>query len=143
MSEPDALHVAERVHAAAIRVLRRARVADVETGLSGPKLSALSVLAFAGPQSLSALAQAEQVRAPTMSKLVGDLEAEKLVIKRVDRADKRGVRIEVTAKGRGLMEEGRARRLALLSKHFQGFTSAELKTLAAAAELILRAAQTR
>lgn len=140
MSLPDPSAVAERVHAAAIRLLRSMRVADAESGLSGPKLSALSVLAFAGPQSLSGLARAEQVRAPTMSKLVADLEAEGLALKRADKADKRGIVIEVTAKGRALMEAGRARRLALLRRRFSTFSKAEIATLAAAAELMLRAA---
>lgn len=139
MPPPDASAVAERVHAAAIRLLRSMRAADAESGLSGPKLSALSVLAFAGPQSLTALARAEQVRAPTMSKLVADLEAEGLAVKRADKADKRGVIIDVTAKGRALMEAGRSRRLALLRQRFAGFSRAELATLEAAAALMFRA----
>ncbi len=140
MSQTDPSAVAERVHAAAIRLLRSMRAADVESGLSGPKLSALSVLAFGGPQSLSALARAEQVRAPTMSKLVADLEAEGLASKRADTGDKRGVVIEVTPRGRALMEAGRARRLALLRRRFSAFSKAEIATLATAAELMARAA---
>jgi DNA-binding MarR family transcriptional regulator len=139
MTKPDSSAVAERLHAAAIRLLRSMRAADSGSGLSGPKLSALSVLAFAGPQSLSALARAEQVRAPTMSKLVAGLEAQGLAVKRIDQADKRGVRIEVTAKGRALMQAGRRRRLALLRARFTGLSAGELKTLADAAELMLRA----
>jgi DNA-binding MarR family transcriptional regulator len=131
--------VAERLHAAAIRLLRAMRSADAESGLSGPKLSALSVLAFAGPQSLTGLARAEQVRAPTMSKLVADLEAEGLVAKRADRADKRGVRVEITAKGRNVMEKARARRLALLQQRFSALSAKDLRTLVDAAELMLRA----
>jgi len=141
MAIPKPLDIAERLHAASIRLLRRVRAADAESGLSGPKLSALSVLTFGGPTSLSALARAEQVRAPTMSKLVADLEAEGLAAKRVDRADKRAVRIEVTAKGRALMEHGRRRRLALLRKHFGALTRAELRTLGLAADLMLRVAR--
>jgi DNA-binding MarR family transcriptional regulator len=140
MAKPDPNAVAERLHAAAIRLLRSMRVADAESMLSGPKLSALSVLAFAGPQSLSALARAEQVRAPTMSKLVSDLEAEGLAVKRAEKADKRGVRIEVTAKGRALMEAGRSRRLALLRKRFAGLTRADIETLDKAAQLMMRVA---
>ena len=140
MARPDPLVVAERLHAGAIRLLRRARVADDATGLSAPKLSALSVLAFGGPASLSALARAEQVTAPTMSKLVGDLEGEGLVAKRADRTDKRAVRIEVTAKGRSLMEAGRKRRLALLRGRLAELPRVELETLAAAAEIMLRLA---
>lgn len=140
MSQTDPSAVAERLHAAAIRLLRSMRAADAESGLSGPKLSALSVLAFAGPQSLNTLARAEQVRAPTMSKLVADLEAEGLAIKRADKEDRRGVVIAVTPKGRALMEEGRGRRLALLRRRCATFSKAEIATLAAAAELMLRAA---
>lgn len=140
MTKPNPSAVAERLHSASIRLLRRVRAADVESGLSGPKLSALSVLTFGGASSLSVLARAEQVRAPTMSKLVAGLQADGLVAKRADRADKRGVRIEVTAKGRALMEHGRKRRLALLRKRFGGLTRAELETLSSAAELMLRVA---
>lgn len=140
MAKSDTLDIAERLHAAAIRLLRRVRVADAETGLSGPKLSALSVLAFGGPASLSALARAEQVRAPTMSKLVADLEAEGLVAKRADKADKRGVKVEVTSKGRALMEEGRKRRLMLIRQRLGKIPRADLAVLDQAANLILQLA---
>ena len=141
MVRTDPLEVATKLHAAAIRLLRVVRVADAETGVSAPKLSALSVLTFGGPMSLSALARAEQVTAPTMSKLVGDLEAEGLVAKRADREDKRGVRIEVTAKGRALMEEGRKRRLALLHKRLAKLTRDERAHLQEAAALMLRVSE--
>jgi len=140
MSKADALHVADRLHSAAIRLLRAVRVADEETGLSAPKLSALSVLVFGGAQSLSSLAKAEQVTAATMSKLVADLEAEGLVSKRTDHADRRGLRIEVTAAGRALMMEGRKRRLALLHKRVGKLSASERARLGDAAELMLRLA---
>ena len=138
MAKSDALEVATRLHSAAIRLLRGVRAADAETGLSAPRLSALSVLVFAGPQSLSALARAEQVTAPTMSKLVTDLEALGLVSKKTDRDDKRGVRIEATAAGKAVMEEGRRRRLALLTRRVAGLSKAERAQLDAAAALMLR-----
>ncbi len=140
MPKHDALEVADRLHSAAIRLLRRARAADDETGLSAPKLSALSVLVFGGATSLKALAQAEQVTAPTMSKLVADLEAEGLAAKRADKQDRRGVRIEVTAKGRALMEEGRRRRLALLRDRVALLNRDERALLDAAATLMLKLA---
>lgn len=136
-----AVDVAERVHKAAIRMLRAARVADADTGLSAPKLSALSVLVFGGTMSLSALAKAEQVTAPTMSKLVADLEAAGLVAKRADKADKRGLRIEVTAKGRALMEKGRQARLALLAARVAQLSRAERAVLDDAAAIMLRLAE--
>lgn len=137
-ASPNPAQIAERLHAAAIRLLRSVRAADLETPLSSPKLSALSVLAFAGAQSLKALAAAEQVKPPTMSKLVAELEAEGLALKRADKADKRAIRIEATAKGRAVMEEGRKRRLALLKKNMKGLSRSELQTLDAAAALMLR-----
>lgn len=139
MKKPEPAVVAERLHAAAIRLIRRARIADAEAGVSPSKLSALSVLAFAGPCSLSQLAQTEQVTAATMSKLVSDLERDGLVTKRTDRADRRGVQLQVTARGRDLMEAGRRRRLAILQERFAALTPGELKTLSDAAELMLRA----
>lgn len=133
-----ALEAADQLHSACIRVLRRVRAADAETGLSAPKLSALSVLAVAGPMSLSQLARAEQVTAPTMSKLVADLQAEGLAEKRVDRDDKRGVRIEVTVKGRSVFQQGRRRRLELLRQKLAQLSKAELSVLNQASALILR-----
>jgi DNA-binding MarR family transcriptional regulator len=140
MSKSDALEVADRVHSAAIRLLRAVRVADDETGLSAPKLSALSVLIFGGSKSLSALAQAEQVTAATMSKLISDLEAAGHVAKRVDHTDRRGLRIEATTQGRALFHEARKRRLDLLRKRVARLSAGERQCLRDAAELMLRVA---
>jgi DNA-binding MarR family transcriptional regulator len=88
---------------------------------------------------LTDLAAAEQVRAPTMSKLVAELEADGLAQKRADADDKRSVKIEVTPEGRALMEEGRKRRLALLRQQLGRFSRSELEALDQAAALLLRA----
>jgi len=138
MARSDSLEVATALHRAAIRLLRTVRVADDETGVSAPKLSALSVLTFGGAMSLSALARAEQVTPATMSKLVSDLETAGLVAKRTNREDKRGLSIEVTAKGRALMEEGRKRRLALLHKRMAKLPRDERVLLDRAAEIMLK-----
>ena len=132
--------IAERLHSGALRLLRRLRKFDSETQISAPKLSALSVLVFAGPQSLNDLAAAEQVRAPTMSRLVVELEAEGLARKTVDAADKRGVKIAATAKGQALMERGRARRLQHLSAAIAALSADERKALALAGPLMLKIA---
>jgi DNA-binding MarR family transcriptional regulator len=137
VARTDSLHVADRLHSAAIRLLRAVRVADAETGVTAPKLSALSVLVFAGPMSLTALARNEQVTAATMSKLVADLEVEGLASKRADPADKRGVRVEATAKGRAILEAGRKRRLALLQAKLAKLPREQRALLADAAELML------
>jgi DNA-binding MarR family transcriptional regulator len=136
--ERDAHAIAERIHSAAIRLLRRLRKADATSGLPGPKLSALSVLVFGGSQTLKDLAAAEQVRAPTMSRLVAELEAEGLATKAGDKSDKRLVRIAATAKGRALLEAGRARRLESLTRQVEALDREERQTLKRAAEILVR-----
>lgn len=141
-TDPARTHdVAEKLHSGALRLLRRLRKFDSETQISAPKLSALSVLVFGGPQSLNDLAAAEQVRAPTMSRLVVELEADGLVRKTADAKDKRGVKIAATAKGQALMERGRARRLQHLTTAIAGLTAEERKALAMAGPLMLRLAR--
>lgn len=137
MSRTDPLDIADRLHSAAIRLLRAVRVVDDETGISAPKLSALSVLIYGGPKSLSGLARAEQVTAATMSKLVSDLEGEGLIGKRADPRDRRGVLIEATKQGRALFQEGRRRRLDLLRRRVAKLSAKERDQLREAAELML------
>ncbi len=47
---------ANQLHSVAIRVLRAVRDVDVESGLSGPRLSLLSVVVFASPVPVTTLA---------------------------------------------------------------------------------------
>lgn len=132
--------VADRVHSAAIHLLRRLRREDDASGLSAPRLSALSVVVFAGPLTLGALATVEQVRPPTMTRLVGALARDGLVRRRADPGDARRAIVEATARGRSLIAEGRERRIALLAGRLATLTAEELATLERAAELLERAA---
>ena len=68
-----AYRIADLLHSAAIHLLRRVRARDRSMGIGPAQLSALSVLVFAGPRSLGELAEAEQVRPPTMSRIVTGL----------------------------------------------------------------------
>jgi DNA-binding MarR family transcriptional regulator len=107
--------VADRLHSLAIHLLRRLRRVDVASGLSGPRLSALSVVVFGGPVSLSDLAAAEQVRRPTMTRLVQGLQRDGYVRRTPDPIDGRAIRIVATAKGERVMRAGRERRVAMLT----------------------------
>lgn len=108
------MSTADRLHSVAIHFLRGLRRVDRETGLSGPRLSALSVIVFRAPITLTDLADAEQVRVPTMSHLVRTLESAGLVIRRADPADARAVLFRATPKGKRLLQAGRARRVESL-----------------------------
>lgn len=139
MSKPDAAEAADRIHSAAIRLLRFVRREDAASGVSAAQLSALSVLVFAGPQTLSALAQAEQVRLPTMSRLAGDLERFGLAERTPSPTDRRATVLCATEKGRMVMEEGRKRRLARLAERFEALPASDLEAVLKAAEAIARA----
>ena len=138
---PREAQVAERVHAGAIHLLRRLRRADEATGLSAPRLSALSVVVFAGPLPLGALAAAEQVRPPTMTRLVAALEGEGLVRRVADASDARRALVEATPRGRRLMMAGRGRRIALLAEQLAGIPAEELDALERAAATLERIAR--
>jgi DNA-binding MarR family transcriptional regulator len=128
---PDhpATQLADRLHSAAIHLLRRLRRVDTKTGLSGPRLSALSVVVFGGPLTLGELAAAEQVKPPTMTRLVRALEARGLVTREPDEHDGRVVRLRATAKGRTLMAEGRARRVRTLADELRELDERDVTAL--------------
>ena len=137
--QPDArttLQVAEALHASAIRLLRRLRKSDAATGLSGPQASALSILTFQGDVTLGRLAALEEVRPPSMSKTVKELEAAGLVERSPDPADARSARISATAEGRNVLEEARGRRLARLVAALEARSPPERRLLADAVGLL-------
>lgn len=112
---PPAPHpLAEPLHRAALHLLRLLRRADDASGVSPARLSALSVLVFGGPCTLGALAAAEGVSAPTMSRLVAELEREGYLRRRIDRDDARRAQLDATAKAQRLLHAGRTRRLEAL-----------------------------
>src|SRR5713101_252745 len=113
----EGFETADRLHSAAIHLLRRLRVRDRESGVVPAQLSALSVLVFGGPRSLGELADAEQVRPPTMSRIVAGLERAGLVRRRATE-DGRRVRLEPTARGTKILWEGRKRRVESLAQAF-------------------------
>src|SRR5437868_1846503 len=107
MSRPSRREAADAIHSAAIHLLRRASRSDSASGVSPARLSALSVLIFGGPRSVTELADAERVKVPTMSRLVAAMEAEGLVRRSPHERDRRSVRLEATAKGRRVIERAR------------------------------------
>src|SRR5262245_32477530 len=131
--------LAEQLHRLAIQLLRGLRVEDAKTGVPPARLSALSVLVFAGPQSLGALADAEQVRPPTMSRIVDGLVDTGLATRVVDANDARVVRIAATAKGKRLLLEGRDRRVAKLSAALAALNAEDRDALASAVPPLARA----
>jgi DNA-binding MarR family transcriptional regulator len=136
LSEPT---IASRLHSLAIHLLRRVRHTDVESGLSSARASALSVLVFGGDRTIGDLAVAEQVAAPTMTRLVAGLEAEGYVKRTRAREDRRAVIVSVTSRGRRALELARGLRVEQVEAILEGLTPAEAATVTEAVVLLERA----
>jgi DNA-binding MarR family transcriptional regulator len=128
--------IADRLHSAAIHLLRRVRKQDAATGEGPARLSALSVLVFGGPMTLGQLAAAEQVKPPTMSRIVTGLERSRLVERRADSKDARRQQIHPTPSGERLLHEGRRRRIEYLARNLDRLSPKELGTLSEAVKLL-------
>jgi DNA-binding MarR family transcriptional regulator len=133
------LVVADRLHSAAIHLLRHARQQDTLARQGPARLSALSVLVFGGPMALGQLAVAEQVKAPTMSRIVAGLKRSGLAKIETDSKDARRIRVTATAKGKRLLQQARTRRVRLLAETLSGLKEPAINTLLKAAELMERA----
>ncbi len=130
---PDTtLELADRLHSAAIHLLRRLRRQDDASGLPAPQLSALSVIVFGGPITLGELAHAEQVRPPTITRVVAALEEDGLVERVSASDDRRVVHVKATARGAKLLHEGRQRRVASLAAALRALPAAERAAIARA-----------
>jgi DNA-binding MarR family transcriptional regulator len=129
------------MHSAAIHLLRRLREADARTGMTPARLSALSVLVFGGPCTLSALAKSEGVTAPTMTRLVQGLESDGLVVRRSAPDDRRAAILRSSKRGTDILREGRARRVDAFEALLEHATPADVQTLDRAARLIEKLAK--
>ena len=127
--------IADRLHSAAIHLLRRARRSDPLTGATPAQLSALSVL-MSGPKTLGELAAAEQVRAPTISRLAAEMERIGLIRRHADPSDARVVHAEMTAKGRRVLGKGRDLRIADIEGRVQRLDPPQVATLERAVDII-------
>jgi DNA-binding MarR family transcriptional regulator len=132
----DRFEVADRLHSAAIHLLRHARNQDVLSRQGPARLSALSVLVFSGTMTLGQLAKVEQVKAPTMSRIVAGLKGSGLARIETDAKDARRIRVSVTAKGERMLQQARRRRIQIVAETLAPLAKEELATLRKAAALI-------
>jgi len=132
----DAEALADQLHSAAIHLLRQLRKEDDPSGMSAPRLSALSVVVFGGPLTLGELARAEQVKPPTMTRIVTGLEKEGLVKRKGDPRDRRLTQIEATPKGQKVLAAGRARRVKKLASAVRRMEKKELAELRRGVQLL-------
>jgi DNA-binding MarR family transcriptional regulator len=133
----DARHAtANALHSAALRLLRVARTADSRMDLDGPRASVLSVLVFAGPLAIGRLAAMERVSAPAITKVVSALEGLGLAERVRSPSDRRVVLVNATAKGRAVLERGRAARVRVVAALLDGLSDADRRAIDRAVALI-------
>ena len=128
--------MADRLHSAALHLLRRLRVEDEALGISAPRLSALSVLVFGGPRRIGDLADAEQVEPPTMTRLVDGMERDGYVIRSPDPEDRRAVVVRATAKGSRALKQGRSQRVEALAGQLRSLSAEQLSMLAEGVDVL-------
>jgi len=134
----DGEGIAQSLHSAAIRVLRSVRGADRSSSLNAARLSALSVVVYGGPMTLGQIAEAEQVRPPTMTRIIQALEEQGLIEKRRDQRDRRNVYLSATRRGKRVLIEARNRRIQMLAQSVEGLESVEKKILLAAIDVVTK-----
>jgi len=136
-ADPALLDLALRLHSAMLHMMRLVRRADEASGLSAPRMSALSTVVFGGPRTLGEMAAMEQVSAPTMTRLVAGLERGGYVARRRDAIDRRVTWVRPTAKGKRVLEQGRSRRVRMLADAINGLPAADRAALDRASTVLI------
>ena len=134
--EIDAALVA-RLRLVTMRLARRLRQQS-EGDVTASMLSALASIARLGPLTLGELAAVEQVQPPSMTKIVGKLEEQGLVVREPDTNDRRVTRVRVSADGESYVARSRTLRNAYLAERLDRLTPDERDRLADALPLLER-----
>ena len=130
MNYPPPTSAAERLTLVIGRLNRRLQAAT--GGLSHGLLSAMSVIAKHGPLRLSDLAQIEGVSAPSMTRMVSELEARGYVVRSPDPADGRAVLVAAADAGTAAVLDSRATRAHLVVELLASLDEEDAAAIAAA-----------
>ena len=127
--------LATQLRFALARSARRLRQ-EAGTGLSPSLTAALATVERCGPLTPSELADAERVRRPTVTRMLGHLADAGLISRTPDPADGRSTLVAITPAGAALLAEGRTRKDAFLSERLDGLSPADRETLTRAAAIL-------
>ena len=126
---------------AVLRLGRRLRYQTLGDGdLSATELAVLGRIGRCGPMAPSALARAEHVRPPSMTKVIESLEDRRLVRRDPHPTDRRQCLISRTDEGEAFVQETRHRRTAWLAQQMGELSADERAALLAAAPVLDRLA---
>lgn len=129
--------LAPRLRLAVMRLARRLRQ-QAGHDVTPSMLSALSTIERLGPLTLGRLAELERVRPPTVTKIVGRLEDDDLVVRTVDESDHRVTRVRLSRHGKALVHNARRRKDALLADKLRDLSSEEIDAVERAVTVIER-----
>ena len=104
--------------------------------LTPSQASALSSLERLGPMTLGELSSVENIRPPTLTKVVAALEEQGLVARQADPSDRRVARVEATVQGSALLAESRSRSNAYLAARLRALPAEDVAVLERAVELL-------
>lgn len=137
---PDNYSLASELRLSVHRLTRRLRQQTPTDGLTLTQLSALAVIWREGPLTAGDLAAKEQVRPPSITRVLTGLEALGLVTRTENPRDGRQVLVRITPEGdRRMVEYVRVREL-WLERHLAALTQEDRDVLARASALIDRLA---
>lgn len=127
--------MSSRLRLSATRLARQLRQQS-STGLTPSQLSALAAVGRHGALTLGDLADQERVAPPTITKIVGKLEAAGLLERRPDPDDRRFCRVVVTPEGSALLDDTRQRRDAWLALRLADLDPDQQARLAGALDVL-------
>jgi len=127
--------LAGRLRLSVTRLARQLRQ-TADSDLSPTQASVLATVSASGPLALGELAELERVASPTITKVVSLLHEKGLIEKVTDPADRRFVRVSLTADGEALLERTRARKTAWLARQLHDLSPEELARLTAATDVL-------
>lgn len=122
------------------RLGRRLRVERPPDVLPAGMVAVLGTLSGSGPVRISALAETENVRPPSMTRTVSWLQVQGMVERTANPDDGRQVLVSITGRGTAALEEDRRRRQAWFDDHLRALNRTERETLRAALPVLQRIA---
>jgi len=133
MKRPNAVDedLVTRTRLAVLRLARRLRQ-QVTPGITPSQQSALAAIEHRGPLTLGELAAYENVQPPSITRIVGNLEAADLVERTTAAADRRVSLVQITGQGRDELQAIRTQRDAWLAGQLATLSPDELDRVRAA-----------
>jgi len=130
----DPVTVANRLRPVLLKLNRHLRREIHSLGVTGGQASLLFTIQRQPGIGVRELAALERMSAPGMSKYVGRLEAEGLIVREPSDEDRRRIGLRVSPEGERVLRSVKSRRTAWLAARLRELSEAELETVDAAIE---------